>query len=388
MIAAAMIIALLLIVEVVRLTVPHALAQKNPDLALSLAPNAPASLAAAAMRQVGLAAAAGANPDQQTFDRLRTLADSAPLETEPFLVEAALADRQGNYPRAIQLLRDAIKRNPRSIAAHFLMADVATRQGNILGALEEVALLSRLVPGTSMQLVPGLSEFAKTPGAREKLAIVLADNPQLKGPLLTALAADADNADLIVSLAGPRGEFNTSTRVWQSRLLGALAARGEYQRAYGLWRHFAGIQQDRQPLLFNGEFANVPAPPPFNWSLANSSVGIAEGRNGKLRVLYYGRQDATLASQLLMLPAGAYRFQAPAAGDMAAGALSWSIGCLGAKVQLLDLRLGIGGPLTGTFTVPETGCPAQKIELVGHRQDSPEDSDVEIGPARIERIRP
>jgi hypothetical protein len=73
-------------------------------------------------------------------------------------------------------------------------------------------------------------------------------------------------------------------------------------------------------------------------------------------------------------------------GNMAAGALSWSISCLGAKSPLMELRLGSGGQPAGNFTVPAAGCAAQKIDLVGHLQDSPENSDVQIGPAAIQRI--
>ena len=384
MVAAAGGLAFLLMIEVARLTVANAVAQDDPNLALRLAPQAPPSLTAAVMRQIGMAAAAGGNPDQQTSERLQLLARSAPLQIEPFLVEAALADRRGDYPRALQLLRQAKMRDPRSIAAHFLTGDVAMRQGNVVGSLEEVAVLSRLVPGTSVQMVPGLAQFAKTPGAREKLAGILAENPQLKGPLLTALAADADNADLIVALAGPRNEFNPDTRAWQSRLLGALADRGEYQRAYTLWRGFAGIQSDRQSLLFNGEFSNVPASPPFNWSLSSSPQGVSELGSKALRVLYYGRQDADLAWQTTLLSPGTYRFNSTLSGSLVPGALSWTLTCIGGKGTLLNLPLQ-SGPQVQSFTVPPSGCVAQKLTLTGHLQDSPQDSDVQIGPVAIVR---
>lgn len=377
------VLALLLGVEVARIGIASAVADTDPQRAAQLAPQSAASLTTQIMTDVGRAAASGGDPGPQTFAQLRTLAAAAPLQPEPFLVEAALAERRQDYRRASQLLRDALQRDPRSVAAHFLYGDVALRQGDVLEALQEMAVLSRLVPGASMQMVPGLSQFAKTPGSRDKLAHVLAENPQLKGPLLSALAADPDNADLIVGLAGPRSSFDRDTRAWQSRLLTGLTDRGDYQRAYELWQRFAGIPGGRQ-LLFNGEFADVPASPPFNWSLSSSAAGVSELGPKALRVLYYGRQDAALAWQTLLLPAGTYRLNSAVAGNPATGALSWSITCIGARGPLMSLPLR-SGPQSQSFTIPASGCAAQKIELDGHLLDDPDDSDVQVGPVSIAR---
>jgi len=369
------------------LTVSFAAEEDNPQLALRLAPSAPGALAATAMQEVGEAAAEGATPGEATFLRLRAVAAADPLRTEPFLVEGALAERAGDYDRANKLLAQARARDPRSAAARYLYADTAVRQGKIVEALKEMAVLSRLVPGTSVQLVPALAEFARSPGSRGKLAAILAQNPQLKNPLLLALATDPDNAALIVSLAGPAtANPALDTRAWQARLLLGLVARGDYQRAYDLWRGFALLPAGAQPLLFNGSFRDLGAPPPFNWAFSASPAGVAEPGPHRLRVLYYGREDTALATQLLVLPPGNYRFGAPVTGDMVAGALSWTLTCVNAKAPLMDLRLGGSAPPAGNFTVPASGCPAQSLVLNAHREDSPEDSDVRIGPADIERV--
>lgn len=386
-VVAAAILAMLLAAEVARLTVAYAVADENPSLALKLAPAAPSALIAAAMGQVGEAAAQGGNPDNLTFRQLRDAAAAAPLRTEPFLVEAAMAERAGAYGRAKKLLMEARSRDPRSAAARYLFADTAVRQGRIVEGLREMAVLSRLVPGASIQLVPALAQFALTPGSREKLASILAQNPQLKRPLLIALAGNPDNAELIVSLAGPPSATASSDRLaWETRLLVGLAARGDYRHAYEIWRAFAMLPRGEQPLLFNGTFRDVAAPPPFNWTFSASSAGIAEPENGRLRVLYYGRQDAILAMQTLILGPGTYRFSAPISGTVVAGSLSWSLTCIGSKAPLMDVALGSSAPPGGAFTVPGAGCTAQTLQLNGRLEDSPEDSDVRIGPARIERV--
>lgn len=196
------VVALLLAAEVARLTVSAAVAEDRPHLALDLAPDAPQVLASVAMAQIGEAAAKGGDPSGETMMRLRRVAAAAPLRLEPFLVQAALAQRAGDYARAEALLRQARLRNPRSPAALYLLADVYIQQGKTLEGLQNLAALSRILPETSVQLTSALAQYARTPGARSELPGILKDNPQLKKPLLNALAADPDNADLILTLAG------------------------------------------------------------------------------------------------------------------------------------------------------------------------------------------
>ena len=383
---AVIVVALLLAAEVARLTVSAAVAEDRPQLALDLAPDAPQVLASVAMAQIGEAAAKGGDPSEETMMRLRRVAAAAPLRLEPFLVQAALAQRAGDYARAETLLRQARLRDPRSPAALYLLGDVSIQQGKTLEGLQNLAALSRILPETSVQMTSALAQYARTPGARSELPGILADNPQLKKPLLIALAADPDNADLILTLAGPDARStDRDSRNWQSRLLRGFVQRGQYDNAYRLWRRFIGMADGPKPLLFNGEFRKIPSLPPFGWELVASAAGFAEVGNGSLRILYYGREDSELASQLLLLPPGRYRFRAPIKGRLAPGALAWTLRCREGASQLLEQRVGEGGTSV-EFAVPSARCDAQLLQLSGIRQDMPQDSDVLIGPARIERV--
>lgn len=378
-------IAVVLSLEIARLTVAAAEVDSDPALSKRLAPDSPPALVAVAMADVGKAAAAGSDPSPLTMDRLRRLAIVAPLHPEPFLVHAALAERKGAFDKAEKLLEQARDREPRSAAARYLLADVRLRQGKVVAGLSEMAVLTRLLPAAKVQLLPALSQYAHLPGGREKLAGILATNPQLRQPLLQALAADPENAALILALAG--GDLDPrqrGTRQWETRLLGGLVERGDYEQAYGLWRRFAGIPEGVRPLIFNGDFKDLAAPPPFNWTFSASSAGVADAENGQLRVLYYGRDDAPLAAELLLLPPGRYRFGAPVSGQLASGSLQWVLACLGGAKLLESAAESAGGV---TFTVPASGCPAQMLGLAGKSQDMPQDSDARIGPVRIEELR-
>ena len=378
-------LAVLLGIEVARLTVANRVAEDDPSLAARLAPASPGAMTSSGMAEIGRAAAEGGNPDDATLEQFRSLAKRAPLAPEPFLVQAALAERAGDLRRASLLLNEARLRDPRSKPAVFLLADVAMRQNRVVDALANIAILARLVPGGSMQLIPSLAQFARTPGAEQQLSAILRDNPKLKRPLLISLANDPANAALVISLAGDDAKSTDVESIsWKARVVSGLVAQGDYGRAYSIWRNFAGLQGNDAPLLYNGEFKRTPAPPPFDWRYEAGSGGLAEPDSGRLHVLYYGRENFTLAQQLLLLRPGTYELRSPVNGADAAQALSWVVTCAKSGTELLDSPIG-GGILK--FSVPDN-CEAQSLKLVGLASDAPQDIDTQIGPVSLVRAAP
>ena len=371
--------------EVTRLTTAIYFAEHNLRVAAYLAPNSPDTMLARSMAEVGQAAARKGDPPTSTLRRLELVAAAAPLQPEPFLVQAALAERSGDYSRAETLLRQARWLNPRSTAARYLLADVWLREGKIVPGLHEMAVLTRFFPTASVQLIPALAEYAHTPGAREQLVVIVNSNPDLKRPLLSALAANPGNADLILTLAGSDiDSVDPGAQPWKKRLLEGLVTRAKYASAHALWQRFAGISGTHTPLLFNRDFSSSAAPPPFNWSFSSGTAGIAEPGNGKLRVLYYGRDDAVLASQVLLLPPGNYVFESAANGTAGSSTLTWNLSCLHPAQQLMAVDVN-SGKNTGSFAVP-ADCEAQFLSLRGHAEENPHDTDVQLGPVRLDRV--
>lgn len=384
-VAATLAVAALLAVEVARLTAAHGLAESRTVIAASLAPRSPEVLVSTAMAGVGAAAARGQLPDAETMARLQQLARVAPLDVRPLLVDAAIAQKQGDVKRAEQLLLEARRLDPRSTAARFLLSDLWLREGRIAEGLNELAILSRLFRGSTMQLVPALASFAKTPGAAGELRQVLASNPQLKVPLLNALAADPANARLILELEqGTKRKPGEASPPWQGVLLDGMIRQGAFDQAQSYWRQLSDSPPDQRQLLFNGEFRSLSAPPPFNWRFTSTGAGFAEPGNGSMRVLHYGREAVSLASQLLLLEPGKYRFSVAVQGSAAPGALVWTMTCLPGSKVLLQMPVGRSGGQTSGFAVP-ADCRAQRLELLGKASDMPKQSDVRLGPASIER---
>ena len=382
-IAAVGVVSVLLATQVARLTVAARVADDDPAYALRLAPLSPGAQISAGMAEVGRAAARGTNPGEVTLDRFRNVAGNAPLRSEPFLVEAALADRAGNFRRAEVLLKNARLRDPRSAPALYLLADVSMRQNDIAGALSYMAVLARVLPGAAVQLIPSLAQFAQTPGAEKQLATILKANPKLKRPLLIALSTDPRNASLVMVLAGSdAASTDVEARSWKARLVQGFIQQGDYASAYRFWKNFAGLRGNNSPLLFNGEFGLTPAPPPFDWTYFSGRTGLAEPGGGKLHVLYYERENSSLAYQLLLLAPGTYRLRSPVSDIGAAKALKWTIRCEASGKQILNASLG-GEALQ--FSVPPS-CEAQMLTLVGQSQEAPQDIEVQIGPVTLERI--
>ena len=108
-----------------------------------------------------------------------------------------------------------------------------------------------------------------------KLKQLLAESPQLEPRLLYALAADAKNAGLVLQLSSGRRADDGSAPEWQGRLLESLVADRQYARAYSIWAQL--VRADPRPgTLYRPDFAPMPAPPPFDWTLAKAGGGIAE----------------------------------------------------------------------------------------------------------------
>jgi len=167
-------------------------------------------------------------------------------------------------------------------------------------------------------------------------------------------------------------------------VVGLLVGSGDFQRAYLAWINFlpenalSGIA-----FVYDGDFAGLPGPPPFNWRLFSEGSGNAEmvrksnlPQGTALEANYFSEQPATLAEQTIVLEPGSYVFSysvtASRDGDIGGG-LGWSLRCLDKQSREL-LRSGLL-PTQPTrvdvrFVVP-AGCVAQKLSLVGTSGDVP-----------------
>lgn len=379
---------LLLAAMVMRGAWVDAFAGRDPARAALLWSSHPSVTLTSGLAEVGAAAAANQPVSPVTVRRMLAASAKAPLAPEPFLVRGVEASVAGNPRLAERAFLEAQRRDPRSIAARYFLADQYLRSNDTSRGLAQIAALTRLVPQSLDAIAPYLAAFARGPDGVRPVKALLADQPLLEPLLLNQLAAAPNDIPLAFKLWN--GRTDERDRAWQERLVDTLIGAGRYREARSAWARFnSGMSRGDQ--LTDPRFEGQ-ASPPFGWKLVSGPAGVAEpDGGGRLHILYYGRDDLVLASQLLMLPAGSYRLSMRVGTPPpSAGSLAWTLRCLPARQNFMSAGLATarGGVLTASFSIPAAGCEAQQLQLAGTAPDVPEQADLTISDLAIARSKP
>jgi hypothetical protein len=358
--------------QIIQTSAADAFIKTEPVKAAVIAPGDPRVPMTLAMLEFQAAGGKiGSRARQAAIDAL----PRAPLADEPFFLAGMAALIDGDEAKAEQLLREARRRNPRSRYARLILLDRYLRSGKIAEATEEMTALGNLIPDAGTVLTGELARLAQTPATSRALVRALQRNPGPRDSLLEYLAGSGADPELILRLSrdvpGPL-KAPPGGAAWQAKLVAALVERGQIDRAYALWRAFSSPRAPaRKDGLYDPNLQGMPGMAPFNWHFPSTAGGAAERFAGGLQVEFYGRDDAELAGQLLMLRPGRYRlsFIAEGAADGENSRLSWTVDCLPSKARLGELVLKkvdySPRRLAGEFAVPAQGCFAQWLRLAG-----------------------
>lgn len=379
-------IAFLIAVQVVRNAAVGALSETRPFEAAAVWPGHPQAELGAAMTSIGVAARLGQPVGKAVFDQVGDAAKKAPLAAEPYLIRGVQARLAGNAELARRAFESAEWRDPRSLPARYFLADHYLRLGDVRRGLSEFAALARMAPNGIGSVTPYVASYARNPARWPQLKALFRSDPNLGETALAALAQDPANSDAVLALADPA--HRSATSPWLPALLQSLVSAGQYQRARTIWADVAAVGPRANQLLFDAGFADAVTPAPFNWTLTSSTVGLAERQGGgRLHVIYYGQEEGTLASQLLVLPPGRYALamRVMGGGDRAAS-LRWTLTCANAQAPFATISLDAlsKGPLV--FDVP-AGCGAQRLEVAGSSSDIPQQADVTIDQLSLTRAK-
>jgi hypothetical protein len=382
--AAVAAMALLVAVQVVRNAAVRALADTRPANAAALWSGHPQAELGVAMTAIGSAAHLGQPVGREVFDKIDDAAKKAPLAAEPFLVRGVQAQLAGETTLARRAFEAAQWRDPRSLPARYFLADHYLRAGDVKRGLTEFAALARLAPNGIVNVTPYVATYARNPARWPQLKALFRSDPDLAETTLEALAHDGANTTAILALAD-RPHRNARSP-WLPVLLATLVSEGQYQQARAIWAGVAGVRESPGQLLFDTHFADASAPPPFNWTLASSTIGLAERQGGgQLHVIYYGQEEGALASQLLTLAPGHYALGMRVSGGGARrAALRWTLTCADAQMPFATISLDALARGSQTFDVP-ANCGAQRLELVGSSSDIPQQVDATIGQMSLTR---
>ncbi len=379
--------ALLLAVQVVRNAAVGMLAASRPDDAHLFWSDHPASEISLGMTEIARAAHDRRAVPQSAFAMIGDAARKEPLASEPFLVRGVQAQLAGDDVAAQRAFEAAQRRNPRSLPAAYFLADRYFRAGDSNRGLNEVAALARLAPYGNTTVAPYLAAYARDPSNWPRLRHLLDANPGLADAALTRLASNPSAVPAVLALADMRG--NLADEHWLAPLLNTLVTAGRYDQARTIWARAAGPSAASGGLLYDAQFRDNTAPPPFNWALTSSTVGIAERQSrGRLHVVFYGQEDGILATQLLLLAPGTYRLSMRLLGDPGHGrVLNWSLWCDKADAPIASVTLEAAAAHGWSFDVPAS-CRAQWLKLSGSSSDVAQQSDVTIAELKLERVAP
>lgn len=300
----------------------------------------------------------------------------APLAFEPFFGVAAASFREksaiGNA-RDAALLNEALRRNPRSRESRLLLLRHALGTGKLGESIDQIAVLNRLTPGAADQLMAGLGGAIRSLRQVDEAVDALKPHRELYKPFLRGFRLAKQPPELAIRLVtrlpGAALDDPDVRRMAIDEMVGAKA----FAEARALWGR--GLSKPGQ-LVHSPDFSDAKAPPPFNWTLVQSSTGAAErDRRGGLLVDYYGRAPGLLVSQLLTLAPGTYTARLEySTEDGKASATVLQVGCAGTAepfAQLpLDAKPGSSRTASLTFTVPGEGCAGQVMGIAGRVQQS------------------
>jgi len=349
-------------------------AEVRPQIASAAWAGHPASELWTGLTEIGLAARERKPAPATSLERITDAARKAPLDAEPFVVRGVQAQVSGDRRLSIAAFNAAALRDGRSIPARYFLAEQYLRSGDASNGLKEIALLARMIPHGVDNLGPYIAAYAKDPKTRPQLVALFRTNPGIELAALSALSADPSNADLVLELATP----SNKTPEWSARLIETLVNAGQFEKARTIWANLAHVAATPGELVFDSSFQRADVPPPFNWALTSSAIGLAERQpGGRLHVIFYGQDDGVLAKQLLVIKPGHYRLAMRVAGDLAhARSLSWMLTCVGASIPVVSLELADRAP-TADFDVAPN-CPGQSLQLAGKAADLPQQVDVTI----------
>lgn len=328
------------------------------------------------------------------------LAYRAPLSEAPYVLRGSALLRRGAgspVPDAVALLKEAKRLNPRERQARLLLLQEYTRTGEAGQASQEIIDLARITPSANLALTEGLAQLLIEDGSRSAALAALTDNPLAEG-VLNQLAAMKASPSLLFELARRNPNVEARSGPWKSGIVNNLVEQGAYERARTYWRRFNSIPKSAyDDLIVDSDFDSVSGPPPFGWSLAEGEIGAAEIRqSGGLDIAYFGRQSGALASQLLLLAPGTYRFGYSTEGDIpkeeeGGNQIVWSFACAdgprdGRVLSTIPL-VATRKPAGSTFEVPQN-CPAQWLRLSANAQEFPRNSYLQIDNIVLNRTTP
>jgi hypothetical protein len=323
----------------------------------------------------------------------------AALQREPVNAVAArtlglLAARRGDEAQANRLMRYSEMLSRRDLWTQLWMIESNVQRNDIGEALRHYDRALRTSDSAKELLFPILLDAAASPAVTPQLGRLLAARPAWWEDFVTRLVTEGRSSMAIeaIALALRLDPAIPPERSLLAAAVNRLTQLGDYQRALDLYRRAGGAGN---VLVRNGDFEAESRFAPLDWVLSdsNGAGGMMQpglpGGKGLLMVVEAGSPGGTVARQLLVLPAGAYRFSALAGRVSGEDRPRVTLACIRTNATLFDLRLPPSGPagqaISQEFTVGGAACPAQWLIITAPQptgDEGPWIDRISVVPAR------
>ena len=326
-----------------------------------------------------------ANAGSQDRAQIRSWAElvlrNDPLNARAFGILGQLSQQASDEEQTEPLMRAAARRSLHETGAVYWMMHKSYQDGDYDAAIRYADTLLRTRTGVAEHVMPILGKIAENEDASGDLKHLLAGNPPWRRGFFDRLPSNISDArtplEILLTL---KNTLIPPTAADLRSYLDFLIRRGFYEIAYYTWLQFLPAEQlSKVGLLYNGGFEVAPSGLPFNWVFSKGS-GVTikleerpdkEGENALLLEFGVVRVDLPRIKQLILLAPGRYRFQGKHNVDVVSQrGLQWRITCAGkGATQIGESRIAQGSgaawqDFSFSFTVPETDCAAQHLQLV------------------------
>ncbi|MEO1405933.1 MAG: hypothetical protein AAFV54_05515 [Pseudomonadota bacterium] len=314
----------------------------------------------------------------------RRLFQAAPLSPLPFVVGMINATEAGDRESEVAYAMHALKLHPRGEAARLQLADIAAREGNFETAFAQLSSLVVLDRPRRDLYLDAMARLAQLPQTWPYIDDALKQQPSWGPRLLNRLSDTIEDKYFFDQL------YSYYPRL-QDKYVQALGARGDWDDAFVSYVTYLDPEQlNGMSVPFDSHFENLPAPQPFNWSVAEQYADLED--RGGLYVSFFGRGNPKIVWQTLVLTPGAYQLSSAISGQTYrnGGSLKWQISCLDNSATLGAVEINeletAGDIFTLNFDVPPADCSFQTLALRGVAGEFPRTLRAEIDYVSIEPV--
>jgi hypothetical protein len=286
--------------------------------------------------------------------------NAMPMRPEPITLMALIAQREGRYQAAGEMVAAIGLLGWRYPGAQLLILESARRQGNAAAAILRADALLRQNAAPPETLFPIMRDLAHRPDGLGMLVDRLSAAPNWRWSFLEGLVAirPADYPVHLAVLNALRSTEAPPTAKEIARFSQKLVADGRFADAERL----GGASSD------GGQAATrLDTGSPFDFTTANATgvttEPMTDGRG--FTVSTQGSAAGVVARRLALVSAGPHRLRATVGTDGGyARALRWSVECASAKIPV---ELGVAEARPGGVAIPLTipeGCAVIRINLI------------------------